>query len=128
MNINKRRNLLSILFLSALLLLLHVVCLKFYLYWTTWWADLINHFLGGAILVLIFALLFPSITRMSSCARFCALFALTLAAGLAWEMFELGFHLTFVSDHEYLGDTSLDIVMDMLGMTASYYYFLIRAK
>ncbi|HYC34568.1 MAG TPA: hypothetical protein VEC13_02445 [Candidatus Paceibacterota bacterium] len=128
MNIETRRNLFSILTLSALLLFSHIIALKLYLYWTTWWADLINHFLGGAILVLIFSLIFPTLNRLPSYTRFGALFALVFASGVAWEMFELGFHLTFVSDNEYLKDTSIDLVMDMLGMTSSYQYFLKKAK
>ena len=86
--------------------------------------DIINHFLGGAIFALIFYTALPSVGKEKRSLSFWALFTLVLAVGTLWEVFELSFGLTFVTQHQYLFDTILDLVMDMTGMIVAYRYFI----
>jgi hypothetical protein len=88
--------------------------------------DIINHFLGGAVVALIFYTGLSSVGKYRRDLSFWMLFMLVLAVGVLWEVFELTFGLTFVSQHQYLLDTVLDIIMDMLGMIAVYCYFISR--
>ncbi|MBI5134321.1 MAG: hypothetical protein HZA81_02980 [Candidatus Taylorbacteria bacterium] len=90
------------------------------LYWTLGWYDVMMHFLGGVWTALF--LLWVSRTNLGAW-----LFSLTtlrslvvgvIAVGVAWELYEIAFGFTFVTDSEYPLDTSIDLVMDTLGAIA----------
>lgn len=44
-----------------------------------------------------------------------ALISMVVVVGLLWEIYEVVFGLTFISDPEYLGDTTIDLIMDVVG-------------
>jgi hypothetical protein len=117
MNRKSAPSLVTALGLITILFILHLVALKLHLYYTTWWMDIINHFLGGMIAAILGLHLF-GIVRKDSKNYFWLLLVFVLLVGLIWEIFELSFGLTFVSAENYWGDTIGDIIMDMVGMLA----------
>src|SRR5688572_17663502 len=96
------------LILAALLLGLHFLAIKFYLYWTSDWYDTVMHFLGGMVLALFAISLWKGKIKV-------LVFVAVLA--VAWEIFE---YLTgiSVSKEGYVLDTFLDLVLGMGGATA----------
>lgn len=116
--ITPRFTLLLTLLLSIILLILNAFALKFHLYFTTWWADNINHFLGGAVFALVFYNLGLYINYQKDLSRIKSNILIILAiliVGVLWEVFEWYFELTFVSDTDYWSDTILDVIMDTIG-------------
>jgi hypothetical protein len=91
------------------------------LYFSIWWWDIPNHFLGGVWAALCAAWLYKlqknKITVLS-----CAVFA--LAVGVAWEIFEGTEQIGENVFVPYWIDTTKDIVMDTLGGIAGGYMAL----
>jgi hypothetical protein len=92
---------------------------KLYLHWSLWWIDIILHFLGG-ICVAMFALWLVSWkSELKSWSRGKILLTTLLAAlfvGILWEIYELYFGITFLSDGtRYFADTFKDLTMDLVG-------------
>ncbi len=82
-----------------------------FLYWRYEWFDVMMHFLGGLTIgVLLVALL-----RKFRPFTFIILFILV---AVGWEVFEYMFGVPHKAN--YVFDTSLDFVMDVLGATAAY--------
>ena len=98
---------------------LNYIAIKFYLYWTVWWFDMIVHFLAGVTigLAVVSVLFYKRNFSAENLLR--ALSMSVLAAiiiGLLWEIYELVFSITFLSDGAvYVRDTLSDIIMDMTG-------------
>ena len=96
--------------------------LKLLLYWTIAWYDILLHFLGGAWVALGFVwLLFYSgfIERVPAIvARYRIWWTLgaVVLVGVIWEIYEYVFGLT--AAYGYALDTTLDLVMDMVGAGA----------
>lgn len=126
---NRKQLLHSLLPLSILLSLLNFTALKFHLYWTTWWMDVINHFLGGVIITIIFFVicLFAD-ADFNPKKYFPKLILFAIAIGVLWEVFEVYFGLTFVDRQGYWQDTTLDMVMDMVGMFVTYRALINKAR
>ena len=90
-----------------------------HLYTEFWWVDVLLHFLAGA-LVGMTALIFwhhyyhgfaLSKLKMIGLGVLFALFV-----GILWEIFEVHYGITFLSDGmAYIKDTSSDIMMDICG-------------
>ncbi len=116
----------EILFVAILTLFLHLVSLKFFLYWTIWWFDIPLHFLGGFLIGLI-AISFLKIINRNTFVTF-NLFFLTIFAvmivGLVWELWELFVGFTTVLNDK--GDTILDLIMDILGGVFSVLYYYLK--
>ena len=98
---------------------LNIISVKLYLHWSLWWIDIILHFLGG-LCVALFALWFSSgKSDLKNWSQKKILFvALTSAicVGILWELYELYFGLTFLSDGaRYFVDTAKDLTMDFVG-------------
>jgi putative effector of murein hydrolase len=99
---------------------------KLYLYWTTWWVDIILHFLSGAVVAMVIILFLNRFkinlfwTTLLSC----------LLIGVLWEVFELYIQSTYLSDGiAYWTDTSSDVFLDVLGgYTGIKYSFYILNK
>lgn len=97
--------------------LLHYFALDRAYYWTVPWYDIMMHFLGG-LWVALFSLWvcasgkFSFIPQRISWGK---VLVVVLTVGVLWELYEIVFGLTFVSDPEYWGDTTLDMVMDTAG-------------
>ncbi|HEY0011144.1 MAG TPA: hypothetical protein VGB97_04550 [Candidatus Paceibacterota bacterium] len=97
--------------LAALLAGVHTYALTNFWYWYFPWLDVPVHFLGGAFMgaavVGVLGTYRPKI------------FLLTVAAGaIGWELFELAINIGRESN--FILDTSLDLLMDALGITATY--------
>ena len=102
--------------LIILIALLHYLALDRAYYWTIAWYDIMMHFLGGlwVALAVLWVARTERIAFLVSC-RWKSILAAVLVVGILWEVYELLFGLTFVSDPEYWGDTTLDLVMDLIG-------------
>lgn len=112
----------QLLWILALLIMiiavLHIASITFYLYWTFWWFDIVVHFLGGlwAGLALYWLFYLSGYTKTLGDRYFAAIILLgTLAVGAGWEIFEYALKLTFTSRQNYILDTEIDMIMDMLG-------------
>ncbi len=116
----------TILFVSAFLLFLHALGLKFYYYWQIAWYDRVVHFVAGFLIFLVF---YYFVTRIKSEARtsFSVMLAglgLAFIVSIGWELFELSIGAIFATLDRYIIDTWLDVNMDMLGAgTALVYYY-----
>jgi len=113
-------------FLAMLLVAgLHFAALSFYFYWQWWWFDILMHFLGGVVVGLgaMWALMGFSFTQKIPLSDRRTLFLLLFSVavvGIGWEIMELKFGLYGTSS--YAADTSLDLVMDLTGALAAYWY------
>ena len=104
----------KLLFLQLLILAplvaLHFAGLVFYLYWYFPWFDLITHFMGG---MWAGAFLLWLREQAGYAPNLLFVVAGTLLIGIVWEIFELAAGLP--RDANYAFDTSLDLLMDVLG-------------
>ncbi|HRH55310.1 MAG TPA: hypothetical protein PK609_00370 [Candidatus Paceibacterota bacterium] len=103
--------LLAALVLASLVAYIQYVALEYWLYWTYTWLDTFVHFLGG-LTVAVFGVALLDKRR--------ALVFLGAMFGIAigWELFELGINAQREANFAF--DTSLDLLMDALGMTLGY--------
>lgn len=89
---------------------------KLYLYWTTWWVDVILHFLAGAVVAMAVILVLESLSWLSRRHVIGSVIFSVIAVGIAWELFELRFEITSLADGvAYWSDTLSDLVLDALG-------------
>ncbi len=112
--------------LSGLIILvagLHIVAMRYNLYFSVWWLDLPVHFLGGAWAGL-FGIFYYQIIKKSpllgpkSIWRVGCITAIFL--GVFWELYEYSAGLIFTTKGSYGLDTTLDLLMDTFGgITAS---------
>lgn len=101
--------------LTGALSILNSIALQEFLYWKYEWFDVFMHFLGGmSIAAFVGAIL---VTKKPS-----LFFGLSLVAFIAWEVFE--YFNGIPREANYVFDTSLDLVMDMLG--ATFVFILMR--
>lgn len=115
--------------LIAVIAILHYLALKFYFYWTLEWFDILMHFLGGLWVVLFFVwFLFFSkiikidIKRYQNRKIFFVSILAVLIVGLLWEVFEICASFVSVQEYGYAFDTSLDLVMDLIGGAIAFLY------
>lgn len=104
-----------ILLISIAVLVLHLLALKFFLYWSIWWFDIVVHLLAGALTSIFFLWIFRkffSRKKFPSFIFLSVIFSLTVA--LLWEVFEFMTGITFSSSN-YVLDTSLDVLMTVVG-------------
>ena len=97
-----------------------------YLYWKYWWFDIVMHFLGGAIVAVLYLwfvrFVFPVRDARFSGVAFTLLF--TFIVGIMWEVFELAIGVdTEFTGQQKLFDTALDLVMDLSGAILAYATF-----
>lgn len=92
---------------------------KIFLYWTTWWYDMILHFLAGVVIgmtVILFLQTFSKAFESDKKNVIVASVLFALFIGLLWEYFELYFEITSFNDGmQYVTDTTSDIILDTLG-------------
>jgi uncharacterized membrane protein len=118
----------EILGVGVLVSILHYTALKLFLYWSTDWYDILMHFLGGFLIGLIVVSLIQRIENRDQGTEnkillFTAVILSVLSVGLVWELWEIFIGFTDVLKDR--ADTILDLIMDLIGATASifYYYF-----
>jgi len=105
--------------------LLHYAALTFFFYWQIWWFDIVMHFLGGlavglltcwAAIVLHEVL---GITISKKALLLSVMLGIVLVAG-SWEIFE--YYYKLYSTFAYKADTSLDVIMGIVGAAGGYVY------
>lgn len=108
-----------ILFIAAL----NELAVNYYFYWRIWWFDIMMHFLGGlwvglsALWFYYFSGFLKNNKNDKRSMFFISLFA-TILIGLGWEVFELILEVDF--SNGYWEDTSLDLVMDIIGAITAF--------
>jgi hypothetical protein len=101
--------------LIIVIAVLHFLAIKELYYWSIWWYDIMMHFLGG-LWVAFFVLWFNSwIPLPISPNTLLRVVVAVIFVGILWEVYELVFGMTFVSDDGYFIDTIQDFIMDTLG-------------
>lgn len=115
------------LFISAFIALiatalLHIIAVRFLLYWSVWWFDIVVHFCGGYFVSgFLFWFLFQwTIVRKNLYVIFSA-FVLTLCVTIMWEIFELYAGISGFGNGYFL-DSGLDMIMGMTGGVSAYFY------
>lgn len=93
----------------------NLLATKFYLYYTTWWADVAMHFLGGAWMVIAASSFAYGMHRRLSIS---AALAIAVIVGIAWEGFEFWFGLIDLTDRI---DSIADLILDVAGGVVAYY-------
>lgn len=113
--------------LAVLLALLHLAAIRFNLYYSIIWFDVVVHFVGGVFAGLWALQIFlyrnigdtmaPSRTKI-----FLTAILGSLLLGLFWEIFEWSTGLIFTAKSTYAFDTVLDFVADVAGGIAAAVY------
>ena len=107
---------------------LNFISMRFYLYWSFWWMDMIVHFFGGLTVSLATLWVFSHLygfknwntLRLITVSLMGSIFI-----GVIWELFELHFGITSLSDGvRYVTDTASDISMDIVGGIVGFFYTL----
>lgn len=98
----------------SVIAVLHILAIEQTYYWSLPWYDIMMHFLGGFWLA-FFIFWLHSIKPFLSKVGIVSVLLFVIGVGLLWEGYEIFFKMTFMGDPEYPFDTSLDLVMDMIG-------------
>lgn len=110
---------------SIVIAVLHYISLKYYLYWTVYWFDILMHFLGGFLIAIFVVFILYSYSDFKSLKKhkiFLAalIIGATLSVGLGWELWEI--FVGFTNTLKDLNDTIIDIIMDVLGSIFAIWY------
>ena len=116
-SVMKYRGLYSVLVVSIILTLLHLVGVFYHFYDTDYWFDVAPHFMGGVVSAAAFLYLSVYIPRIN---RTSFVVAGTVSVLLGWEVFE--YIVGLFAEPQYLFDTSVDIFMGILGALCSWKY------
>lgn len=115
-----RINTVFFLIASSVLLVVHVLCLKLYLYWLFSWIDIPVHILGGSVVALgVFTAYDLRLPLPQRWLAFVPVFLFVLVVALAWEVFEIETGIKI--DTNYVADTLTDIFMGLLGGVVGYF-------
>jgi len=112
----------SLIALIAILIgILERTAQTYFLYYTIWWFDILMHFLGGLWVSLIAVWFYKAFTRGKSNSRKAYLISVVaiLLVGISWEVTEVLFDIA--PPGSYVLDTSLDLLMDILGALTGVY-------
>lgn len=99
---------------------LNFLAMKFYLFWTIFWFDMLMHFLGGFFIGLLAIYLFVKNPKYKN--MLFVSFLSIFIVGILWEVFELYFGMTDINSTDYFSDTGMDFIMDFLGAFVSVIY------
>jgi hypothetical protein len=91
--------------------------LLLYLSWTFWWYDLVEHFLGG---VWVAYAVVSALAYVGHQPRFIYIIAAITIVGILWEFFEVVIGMP--REANYAFDTSIDLLMDVLGSIMGWLY------
>lgn len=120
----------AVLLLSTTLAGLNLIAFRYFLYWRLRWFDMPMHFLAGVVVasVVLWVLTFeiPPTSNLTRY-RFALVFGVTLAVGIAWEVFEYAAGITR-GEPGYWFDTLHDLVMDGVGGAALYWLVSVYGK
>jgi uncharacterized membrane protein YjjP (DUF1212 family) len=115
----------EVFFISLLLFFLHYSALKFYLYWSIEWFDILMHFLGGFVVLLFVMSIFNRVnlfdfSNQNKITQFFIVVSITLIIGLIWELWEI--FIGFTDQLTDAPDTILDVIMDLVGAITAFIY------
>ncbi len=99
----------------------HYLALELHLYWLYLWLDIPMHFLGGvtvALGYLTFLGLFSNLADKNF--TFTRTITFVLLVATSWEIFEVVIGIPF-EEGNYVGDTTLDLIMGALGGLVGYF-------
>jgi hypothetical protein len=106
-------------FLLFVVGVLNLVATELYLYWTIWWFDMLVHFLAGTTVSMATLWFWPHINKIKIHTTVQIIIVAiigTIIVGIVWEIYELYFHITSLSDGiSYITDTVSDLIMDISG-------------
>ncbi|HEY4512106.1 MAG TPA: hypothetical protein VJH63_00400 [Candidatus Paceibacterota bacterium] len=108
---------------SALLFVIDQIALKYNLYFSTPWADIVTHILGGAIiagLAIYFSNRKTSTNLYSK--RIWPILGCSLFVGIFWEILEASTGMTSTGDKGYAIDTASDLFFDIFGSYLMYIF------
>lgn len=116
--------------LIALIAVLHIIGIYFYLEWRLLWYYPFVHALSGFwVTYVAFTLLGSRVWLFGSAGRiFLAGFIFSLTAGLLWEVFELQSGITLLNDSGYWSNSMRDVISGVIGGVASALFVLITSK
>ena len=116
----QRRLLFFIFIFSALLFATNAIFLKYDLYLTMSYVDIITHTLGGIVVGGISMYFFELCKNHSP--RISDVFFFVFFVGVVWEFFELYHGLMHTSDPGYYLDTAKDLFFDVFGSYIAYLF------
>lgn len=111
------------LFLIALttLTVIHLLSLRFFIYWRYDWFDIPMHLFGGAVVALgIFAAYELGVPFAQRFFGFWPLLAAVLAVAIMWEVYEYVIGLS-VLEEDFVVDTGIDLAMGLIGGVVGYF-------
>ena len=116
----------QIMFFCLLLLIAHLIALKFSIYWTVEGYDSVMHAFGGFIgsLMVIYTLQKIGISPQSLPKKIILLLFVmisVIAVGSLWELWEI--FVGFTDPFTDLVDTITDLIMDTLGSIMGFIYY-----
>ena len=108
--------------------LLHLIAVRFYLYWNISWFDSVVHFFGGFFVSGLFLYLLDRFLAENKNVKFKSVFMFVLTVGMIWEFFEVSYGITSFNDTNYVAHSFLDIIFGLIGSFFAYRYFLFLIK
>ena len=129
-----KKKLLRISIITVILLaIFQYLAMKFNLYWTSGWIDIPMHIIGGfwiAITALWMSLLVNHIDAINGYRKksFIVMILAVIAVAILWELFELIFKITSISQPNYFLDTLSDISNGIVGGLFAFFYFIASKK
>ena len=104
--------------------ILNLFATYFYLYWTSWWFDLLMHFLGGFWVSMVVLSVWSLFNKNSqNILSFKKVFFWVVLVSILWEIFELIIGATMISDGKvFIVDTLSDLLMDFIGGILGFLY------
>lgn len=98
----------------ATLAVLHILLLRFYLYWRHEWLDIPMHLFGGSIVALgVFAAGDLNVPFFKRLRRFMPVMLTVLFVAVVWEVYE--YLIVYQMGENYVADTILDLLMGLTG-------------
>lgn len=110
----------ALFFISLLTLAgIHILAMKFFLYWIFPWFDVLTHFLGGIVVALGYqSFLDRRVTASSVWRRLPGTLVAVLVVSISWEIFEYSAGIAIWGLDFF--DTLSDLVLDLLGGIVGY--------
>ena len=111
----------TILFLIAasILSVIHIIALKLFLYWRFEWFDIPMHALGGAVVALgVFTAYDLRLFKNKVLLKVLPVMGAVLTMAGLWEVYDI--MIGFPVEENYTLDTTLDIIMGLIGGYVGY--------
>lgn len=113
--------------LAFLVATINSFALAYDLYWSVYELDSLTHFLGGALVATFFIWIYfysgffrPTDRKLWSFVKIALIGSVFIA--VTWEIYELLLGEAAIQKAEYPYDTTLDFIMDTLGILAAIFY------